>query len=196
MDPKKSSESDSSFLELQSKTAKILLKLGAMLSSCGLLSFIVAHWNDLSLSAQTGVVTLTMALFYGVGTYTLTVLEKKAAGNTLIILGFFCYGAALTFAEKCINGNQEWSKIEWASVIFLWIMGGLLGGYLLRSIVNLTYTQKLLLTIIIQSLLVFGLASNHLSYKSWTSFPKKELYTAKDAQKSILEEIAADIIEE
>ncbi len=61
---------------------------------------------------------------------------------------------------------------------------------------NLTIFQKLFLVITVQSLLIFGIASNHLSYKSWTDFPKKDLYTSKDAQESVLEEVASDIVKD
>ncbi len=123
---KKSSENDSSFLELQSKTARIILKIGGTLFSFGILSFIVAHWNDLSLYAQTGLVTVGMALFYSTGTYILQALQKKTAGNTLIVLGFLCYGAALFLARQCISTHLYDSNTALPSITLLWAVGGLL----------------------------------------------------------------------
>jgi uncharacterized membrane protein len=104
----------------------LALALGGVLLCAGVLLFVAAHWDQLSLAERFFLVLLMVALFPIGGA--LTSDKFPALSTTFHAIGTVCFGAGIFLSAQIFNLEENWTN-----GILLWAAGALAGWLLLRK---------------------------------------------------------------
>jgi uncharacterized membrane protein len=104
----------------------LALALGGILLCSGILLFVAAHWDKLTLGSRFALVLFMVATFPVAGA--LTSEKFPALSTTFHAIGTICLGAGIFLAAQIFNLESNWTN-----GILLWAVGALVGWLLLRQ---------------------------------------------------------------
>ena len=102
------------------------ISLGGVLLGAGVLLFVAAHWDTLSLDMRFSLVLLLVALFHVAGAFTAE--RFSVLSTTLHAIGTICLGAGIFLAGQIFNLQEHWP-----GGVMLWTIGAWVAFALLRD---------------------------------------------------------------
>lgn len=129
--------------------------IGAALIGAGAISFVAAHWEQITPSAKIGLIVACMLTGHIAGFYLWKVSAKSPRlGHALIVLGTLVFGANIGLIAQIFH-----IKSHFYNGLFAWALGAIIMAYAVKSVPNAV------IAIIISFIGFCGWAGyNHLSF--------------------------------
>jgi len=137
-------EKEDSRGELQGKTVRIILIVGAILVGAGIFSFIAANWQNMDKFTKIFAIFVSMITCNLAGWYFKEKTQNIKTGYALIFLGTIIFGAGIFLVAQIFH-----TRGNWPDGFILWMIGSLAMAYALNS--PLFYYFSIILGIIATS---------------------------------------------
>ncbi len=111
----------------------IIYIIASSLIGIGVISFVSAHWGDISATVKVSMLVGSMLACHIVGFYLWQIDGRcKKLGHTLVFLGTLIFGASIGLIAQIFHIHSNPSNGFWA-----WAIGAIIMGYLLQSTPNI-----------------------------------------------------------
>ena len=107
----------------------ILAILGAILAGMGLVTYVAANWQEMGKAMKLLIPMGALYASYGAGAQIARAGGAAKLTGTCFLLGVIAFGAAIMLIAQ----NYHISAHNPSGALLLWVLGGLLTAYLLRS---------------------------------------------------------------
>lgn len=104
--------------DIQKKTIRIILIIGAILVGAGIFSFIASNWQEMTKPIKIFVILIAMLSVYSLGWYFREKMRLLKTGEALILLGSIIYGAGIFLVAQMFN-----IRANWPDGFILWMIG-------------------------------------------------------------------------
>ena len=106
--------------------------IGAALIGAGAISFVAAHWEQITPSAKIGLIVACMLTGHIAGFYLWKVSAKSPRlGHALIVLGTLVFGANIGLIAQIFH-----IKSHFYNGLFAWAIGAIIMAYAVESVPN------------------------------------------------------------
>lgn len=111
----------------------VIYIIASSLIGIGVISFVAAHWGDISATVKIAMLVGSMLACHIVGFYLWQIDGRcKKLGHTLVFLGTLIFGASIGLIAQIFHIRSNPSNGFWA-----WAIGAIIMGYLLQSTPNI-----------------------------------------------------------
>lgn len=131
--------------DIQKRTVRIIVTIGAILVGIGIFSFVAANWQAMSKAVKILIIVTAMIASYTGGWFLREKWHYEKTGEALLLLGAIIYGAGIFLIAQMfhIRGN-------WLDGFILWMIGTIVMAFAAESF-SLFY-----LAIIVGIIAIFG----------------------------------------
>jgi uncharacterized membrane protein len=114
--------------DIQKRTIRIIVTIGAILIGIGIFSFVAANWQGMTKAAKVLIIVIAMIASYTGGWFFRERWNYKKTGEALILLGAIIYGAGIFLVAQMfhIRGN-------WPDGFILWMIGTIIMAFAIES---------------------------------------------------------------
>ncbi|MFC1629940.1 DUF2157 domain-containing protein [Patescibacteria group bacterium] len=114
--------------DIQQRTIRIVVTIGALLVGLGVFSFVAANWQGMEKFLKVAIIVVSMVASYVIGWLLKEKWNYKKTGEAFILLGAIIYGAGIFLIGQMFNirGN-------WPDGFMLWMIGTLIMAFAIDS---------------------------------------------------------------
>ncbi len=115
--------------DLQTRVARIVLAVGAVLVGAGVFSFVAANWQGMSAVARVAVILLSLLVVSSAGFYLREYRGYRWTGESVLLLGSIVFGAGVFLAAQIFN-----IRPNWPDGFIIWMLGTIAMAAAVRSL--------------------------------------------------------------
>lgn len=110
--------------DIQQRTVRIVLAIGALLVGAGVFSFVAANWQGMPTPAKVALIVVSMVAASAAGWWAERWRGYRFTGEALLLLGNVIFGAGIFLIAQAFNVRGNWPD-----GMILWMIGALAMAY-------------------------------------------------------------------
>jgi len=152
--------------DIQKRTIRIIVTIGAVLVGVGIFSFIAANWQEMTKVAKILIIVIAMISSYTGGWFLREKWHYEKTGEALLLLGAIIYGAGIFLVAQMFH-----TRGNWPDGFILWMIGTIVMAFAADSFLLFYLAIPLGIAAIVgHPLGIFGILGGYNPFLSTSSF--------------------------
>ena len=152
--------------DIQKRTIRIIVTIGAILVGVGIFSFIAANWQEMTKAVKVSIIVIAMIASYTGGWFLREKRHYEKTGEALLLLGAIIYGAGIFLIAQMFH-----TRGNWPDGFILWMIGTIVMAFAADSFSLFYLAIPVGITAIIgHPLGIFGASSGYNPFLLTSSF--------------------------
>lgn len=114
--------------DIQKRTVRIIVTIGAILVGIGIFSFVAANWQEMAKAVKILIIVIAMTASYTGGWFLREKWHYEKTGEALLLLGAIIYGAGIFLIAQMFH-----TRGNWPDGFILWMIGTIVMAFAAES---------------------------------------------------------------